>query len=87
MEKNLTKKEEEKARSLKTKFTEVHAQIQGVQIEIEMLNKKAEELIKNLEGLRSEEVSLVKSLVKKYGPGKLNPFTLKYQQIENETAQ
>jgi septal ring factor EnvC (AmiA/AmiB activator) len=86
MEKNLTKKEEEKAKGLKTKFTEVHAQIQGVQIEIEMLNKKAEDLIKNLEGLRDQEVEFVKSLERKYGPGKLNPFTLKYQQIENETV-
>lgn len=86
MEKNLTKKEEEKAKGLKTKFVEVHAQIQGVQIEIEMLNKKAEDLIKVLEGLRDEEINLVKSLEKKHGPGKLNPFTLKYEQKENETV-
>lgn len=84
MEKNLTKKEEEKARSLKTKFTEVHAQIQGVQIEIEILNKKSGELIRNLQELRDAEIKLVKSLEKKYGPGKLDPFTLKYHQIENE---
>lgn len=84
MEKNLTKKEEETARRLKSDFIEVHAQIQGVQIEIEMLNKKAEDLIKTLEGLRSEEIKLVKSLEKKHGPGKLNPFTLKYQKKENE---
>lgn len=86
MEKNLTKKEEEKARSLKSSFVEVHSQIQGVQIEIEMLNKRAQDLIKNLEGLRDEEFKLVKSLEKKYGPGKLDPFTLKYKQIENETV-
>ena len=86
MEKNLTKKEEEKAKGLKTKFVDVHAQIQGVQIEIEMLNKKAEDLIKVLEGLRDEEINLVKSLEKKHGPGKLNPFTLKYEQKENETV-
>ena len=60
MEKNLTIKEEKKARNLKTKFTDVHAQIQGVQIEIEMMNKRAESLIKNLNELRDEEVEFVK---------------------------
>lgn len=85
MEKNLTIKEEKRARNLKTKFTDVHAQIQGVQIEIEMMNKRAESLIKELNDLRDEEVSFVKDLESKYGPGKLNPFTLIYETKENET--
>jgi len=86
MEKKLNKQEEKKARELKTKFIDVRAQIQGVQIEIEMMNQRAEELIKSLEGLREEEVNFVKDLEKKYGPGKLNPFTLAYEQRENEPA-
>lgn len=83
MEKNLTIKEEKRARVLKTKFTDVHSQIQGVQIEIEMMNKKAESLIKELNELRDEEVNFVKDLESKYGPGKLNPFTLVYEIKEN----
>ena len=86
MEKKLNKQEEKKARELKTKFIDVHAQIQGVQIEIEMMNQRAEELINSLEGLREEEINFVKDLEKKYGPGKLNPFTLTYEQRENEPA-
>ena len=85
MEKNLNRKEEKRARNLKTKFTDVHAQIQGVQIEIEMMNKRAEGLIKQLNELRDEEIEFVKDLESKYGPGKLNPFTLIYDTKENET--
>ena len=84
MEKNLNIKEEKRARNLKTKFTDVHAQIQGVQIEIEMMNKRAEGLIKQLNELREEEIEFVKDLESKYGPGKLNPFTLIYDTKENE---
>jgi chromosome segregation ATPase len=83
MEKNLTVKEEKRARNLKTKFGEVHSQIQGVQFEIELLNKRAKELIDSLESLREEEVDLVKYLEEKYGPGKLNPFTLIYELKDN----
>ena len=79
MEKNLTIKEEKRARNLKTKFNDVHSQIQGVQFEIELLNKRAKELIDHLESLREEEIDLVKDLEKNYGPGKLNPFTLIYE--------
>ena len=85
MEKNLNIKEEKRARNLKTKFTDVHAQIQVVQIEIEMMNKRAEGLIKQLNELRDEEIEFVKDLESKYGPGKLNPFTLIYDTKENET--
>ena len=85
MEKNLNIKEEKRARNLKTKFTDVHAQIQGVQLEIEMMNKRAEGLIKHLNELRDEEIEFVKDLESKYGPGKLNPFTLIYDTKENET--
>ena len=85
MEKNLNIKEEKRARNLKTKFTDVHAQIQGVQIEIEMMNKRAEGLIKQLNELRDEEIEFVKDLESKYGPGKLKPFTLIYDTKENET--
>jgi hypothetical protein len=85
MEKNLNTKEEKRARNLKTKFTDVHAQIQGVQLEIEMMNKRAEGLIKQLNELRDEEIEFVKDLESKYGPGKLNPFTLIYDTKENET--
>mgnify|MGYP000264998106 CR=1 FL=1 len=45
MEKNLTIKEEKRARNLKTKFNDVHSQIQGVQFEIELLNKRAKEIL------------------------------------------
>lgn len=83
MEKNLTVKEEKRARNLKTKFNEVHSQIQGVQFEIELLNQRAKELIDQLESLRAEEIDLVKSLEEKYGPGKLNPFTLIYEIKDN----
>jgi hypothetical protein len=86
MEKNLNIKEEKRARNLKTKFTDVHAQIQGVQIEIEMMNKRAEGLIKQLNELRDEETEFVKDLESKYGPGKLNPFTLIYDTKENENS-
>lgn len=86
MEKNLTSHQREVALNLKSKFTEVHAEIQGVQIEIEMANKKAEDLIKKLEGLRQEEIDFIGSLEKEYGPGKLNPFTLTYEQREEEHA-
>ena len=86
MEKNLTIKEEKRARNLKTKFTDVHAQVQGVQIEIEMMNKRAEGLIKQLNELRDEEIEFVKDLEFKYGPGKLNPFTLIYDTKENEES-
>ena len=86
MEKNLNRKEEKRARNLKTKFTDVHAQIQGVQIEIEMMNKRAEGLIKQLNELRDEEIEFVKDLESKYGPGKLNPFTLIYDTKENEES-
>ena len=85
MEKNLNIKEEKRARNLKTKFTDIHAQIQGVQIEIEMMNKRAEGLIKQLNELRDEEIEFVKDLESKYGPGKLNPFTLIFDTKENET--
>lgn len=83
MEKNLTTQEEKRARNLKTKFTSVHSQIQGVQIEIELMNKRAEELIKHLNELRDEEVEFVKDLESKYGKGKLDPFTLIYETKEN----
>ena len=86
MEKNLNIKEEKRARNLKTKFTDVHAQIQGVQLEIEMMNKRAEGLIKQLNELREEEIEFVKDLESKYGPGKLNPFTLIYDTKENENS-
>ena len=86
MEKNLNTKEEKRARNLKTKFTDVHAQIQGVQLEIEMMNKRAEGLIKHLNELRDEEIEFVKDLESKYGPGKLNPFTLIYDTKENENS-
>ena len=86
MEKILTIKEEKRARNLKTKFTDVHAQIQGVQIEIEMMNKRAEGLIKQLNELREDEIEFVKDLESKYGPGKLNPFTLIYDTKENEDS-
>ena len=86
MEKNLNIKEEKRARNLKTKFTDVHAQIQGVQIEIEMMNKRAEGLIKQLNELRDDEIEFVKVLESKYGPGKLNPFTLIYDTKENEDS-
>ena len=68
---------------MKTKFNEVHSQIQGVQFEIELLNKRAKELIDQLETLRGEEIDLVKYLEEKYGPGKLNPFTLIYELKDN----
>jgi hypothetical protein len=67
MNKNLTIKEEKKARNLKTEFTSVHSQIQGIQIEMEFLQKRAKELIDQLENLRAEEVSFAKSLEEKYG--------------------
>ena len=86
MEKNLNIKEEKRARNLKTKFTDIHAQIQGVQIEIEMMNKRAEGLIKQLNELRDEEIEFVKDLESKYGPGKLNPITLIYDKKENENS-
>jgi hypothetical protein len=86
MNKNLTIKEEKTARNLKTEFTSVHSQIQGVQIEMEFLQKRAKELIDQLENLRSEEVTFVKSLEEKYGEGKLNPFTLIYEKKEEENA-
>ena len=86
MEKNLTVKEEKRARNLKTKFNEVHSQIQGVQFEIELLTKRAKELIDQLETLRVEEIDLVKYLEEKYGPGKLNPFTLIYELKDNENT-
>lgn len=84
MEKNLTIKEEKKARNLKTKFGQVHSELQAVQIETELLNKRAKELIDRLESLRDEEVNLVKSLERNYGSGKLNPITLIYNIKENE---
>jgi len=86
MKKNLTTKEEKRARNLKTKFTDVHAQIQGVQIEIEMMNRRAESLIKELNELREEEIKFIGDLGTKYGPGKLDPFTLIYKIEENEIA-
>jgi len=86
MNKNLTIKEEKTARNLKTEFTSVHSQIQGIQMEMEFLQNRAKELIDQLENLRAEEVTFAKSLEEKYGEGKLNPFTLIYEQKEEENA-
>jgi Skp family chaperone for outer membrane proteins len=86
MNKNLTIKEEKTARNLKTEFTSVHSQIQGIQTEMEFLQKRAKELIEQLENLRAEESTFAKSLEEKYGEGKLNPFTLIYEQKEEENA-
>ena len=82
MNKNLTIKEEKTARNLKTEFTSVHSQIQGIQMEMEFLQKRAKELVDQLENLRAEEIIFAKSLETKYGEGKLNPFTLIYEQKE-----
>jgi hypothetical protein len=79
MENNLTIQEQNRARKLKSGFSEIHSQIQGVHIEMEFLNKRAKELIDELEFLRKEEMELVQDLESKYGPGKLNPFTLIYE--------
>jgi ribosomal protein S24E len=49
---------------------------------MEFLQKRAKELIDQLENLREEEVTFAKSLEEKYGEGKLNPFTLIYEQKE-----
>ena len=51
-----------------------------------MMNKRAEGLIKQLNELRDEEIEFVKDLESKYGPGKLNPFTLIYDTKENEDS-
>jgi ribosomal protein S24E len=51
-----------------------------------MMNKRAEGLIKQLNELRDEETEFVKDLESKYGPGKLNPFTLIYDTKENENS-
>lgn len=83
MENNLTSQEQNRARKLKSKFSEVHSQIQGVQIEMEFLNKRAKDLIQELESLREEESELIRDLESKYGLGKLNPFTLIYEAKEN----
>ena len=53
---------------------------------MEFLQKRAKELINQLEGLRAEEITFAKSLEEKYGEGKLNPFTLIYEQKEEENA-
>ncbi len=76
----LTKKEKESANLLKVKFSEVRSEIDLVQSEMELLNKKAGSLIKELEGLRDEEAIFIDSLKEKYGDGKLDPFKMIYMQ-------
>lgn len=86
MEKKITKEEEKKAIRIKKEFSKVHDQISSIQEEMGLLNQKAEELIKKLESLRSEESKFVESLSEKYGDGILDPFKMTYKTIKNETV-
>jgi len=84
MEKKITSSEEEKANKIKNGFFEVHGQISQIQEEMNLLNQKAESLIKELEILREEELKFIKSLGKKYGEGTLDPFRMTYKIKEKD---
>lgn len=79
MQKKLTKKEMDQANRMKSKFAKIRGEISEVQETMEKLNLKAGTLIKQLEELRDKENEFIESLSKKYGDGKLNPFTLEYE--------
>ena len=82
MDKKITQKEEERATQIKTEFAEVHTQIANIQEEMNLLNKKAEELIHSLELLRKDELDFLNSLNEKYGEGSLDPFKMIYKITE-----
>ena len=74
----LTKKEKNKANSLKDQFSSVRGEIESVQAEMDLLTKKAGTLIKELENLRDQESQFITELKNKYGEGTLDPFKLIY---------
>lgn len=87
MDKKITQEEEKRATQIKTEFSEIHSEIFKIQEEMNLLNEKAEELIKSLESLRKEESEFMSSLVEKYGEGSLDPFQMIYKiktEEENE---
>jgi hypothetical protein len=79
MQKKLTKKEMDQANRMKSNFAQIRGEISEVQSMIENLNLRAGTLIKELELLRDKETEFMNALSKKYGQGKLNPFTLEYE--------
>lgn len=84
MEKKISTPEKKRAEKIKGQFSEVHQEISQIQSEMDLLNQKAEGLIKILETLREEEKKFIDSLEKKYGKGSLDPFKMIYRIEEQE---
>jgi chromosome segregation ATPase len=87
MNKKITPSEKKRAEKIKGQFSEVHSEISQIQLEMDHLNKKAESLIKSLEGLREEEKEFISSLEKKYGKGSLDPFNMIYKITTQENEE
>lgn len=79
MQKRLTKKEFNKAEMIKAEFSRVRDEISEIQEKMNHLNLEAGTLLRELESLREAEKEFVDDLGKKYGDGKLNPFTMTYE--------
>ena len=81
MKKRLTKKEFNKAEMIKVEFSRVRDEISEIQEKMEALNLQAGTLMRELEDLREAEREFIKDLTKKYGDGKLDPFSMIYEII------
>lgn len=68
----------ERASDLKRSFADVHSRISQVEKKMNELNDEASLLIEELSNLRQTEMDFIKDLSREYGPGKLDPFEMKW---------
>ena len=72
----INKKEKERVLKFSNNYISIHGEIVSVEKEIKKLEESSANLISELERCREEESCFMERMIKKYGPGRLNPMTL-----------
>ena len=88
--KKITKKESEEILKFSKMYINIHSQMTEIETQINELENKASVLVSLLDDCRKKESELMERMTEKYGQGKLNPFTLiwenkkeQYEKISN----
>ena len=77
--KQISNKEKETVLNFSRSYIAIHGEIVKVEKEIKKLEESSSGLISELESCRAEEEKFMSKMIKKYGPGKLNPMTLSWE--------
>lgn len=74
----IEKEKMERASTLKKSFADIHQRITLVEKKMKEINEESSLLMEELTNLRKIEHDFIDDLLEKYGPGKLDPFELKW---------